>query len=401
MRAFLPERSDRPASRDTETEDRIELSPGSKATSSSVIADCPQLRLSTQRVRDNKLPAASQTACVTLDLHANAVAGHFLGHGGEISHVSSLPSRRPDAFMTACGDGVVRVYDSRSPLPNISVASVCEDMGGAAHANVNGVEFVFTGGGRSQSIRCFDLRAQTPLYELSTGNLEIRGLQFDQPTSTLYALGEGVPGEGREYCRIRDGSTATGRRLRSDSMALDSDGEQTEDEDSDGDDAASSSSLDHPRWPADSPHRPDAFGCLFDAGEHRLCAPWLSERSPDASSGLPLHAERRPGGLAAVRRRDARTRPLRLLDASVRSAHCISLVPTPDPQRAAELDRPRSVFLSLRGVCSRARVCSSFCPASTRCERPTRPSTRRPRPHRSRCQPASPFRSRPTPSRTT
>ena len=283
----------------------------------------------------------------------------------------------------------------------MSVASVCEDMGGAAHANVNGVEFVFTGGGRSQSIRCFDLRAQTPLYELSTGNLEIRGLEFDQPTLTLYALGEGVPGEGREYRRIRDGSTATGRRLRSDSMALDSDGEQSEDEDSDGDDEASSSSLDCPRWPADSPHRPDAFGCLFDAGEHRLCAPWLSERSPDASSGLPLHAERRPGGLAAVRRRDARTRPLRLLDASVRSAHCISLVPTPDPQRAAELDRPRSVFLSLRGVCSRARVCSSFCPASTRCDRPTRPPTRQPRPHRSRCQPASPSRSRPTPSRTT
>ena len=58
--------------------------------------------------------------CVALDLeHGGAVASRYLGHSGTITELSTSPEDA-NIFLTAAGDGYVRLYDRRRPLPGLT-----------------------------------------------------------------------------------------------------------------------------------------------------------------------------------------------------------------------------------------------------------------------------------------
>lgn len=60
--------------------------------------------------------------CVAVDLeHGGKVASRFLGHGGEINHISTSPEGDPNWFVTASLDGYARLYDMRQPIPSFTI----------------------------------------------------------------------------------------------------------------------------------------------------------------------------------------------------------------------------------------------------------------------------------------
>lgn len=49
---------------------------------------------------------------------------------------------------------------------------------------------VFSGGTKTEGIKCWDVRASQCVYELSTGNTAVQGIAWSPETSTLYAATE-------------------------------------------------------------------------------------------------------------------------------------------------------------------------------------------------------------------
>lgn len=61
-------------------------------------------------------------SCVALDLDSAKVSARYLGHSSAVRQFSTSP-RDPQTFLTAGSDGYVRLYDTRTPLPGISIAT--------------------------------------------------------------------------------------------------------------------------------------------------------------------------------------------------------------------------------------------------------------------------------------
>lgn len=109
-------------------------------------------------------------------------------------------------------------------------------------------QVIFTGGTRSQQIKCWDVRARAPLYELATGNNTVGDIAWDAPRSTLYAQTECeyVDGLGRnsDYRKFRaakdDQNDYSGRY-----------------------------------WPSKAFHDENSFGYAWDCGDHALCELFL------------------------------------------------------------------------------------------------------------------------------
>ena len=100
----------------------IERSTGTDATLTIRFTDPALDPLRWQRLSNAKMLCTQKRgfSCYTIDLQAGGkVTSRYLGHGGEVNCIS-VSEGDPNAFLTACNDGVVRLYDVREPLPRLS-----------------------------------------------------------------------------------------------------------------------------------------------------------------------------------------------------------------------------------------------------------------------------------------
>jgi sugar lactone lactonase YvrE len=103
---------------------------------------------------------------------------------------------------------------------------------------------LFTGATGAQAIRLWDIRANTAVYKLSTGNNWVNSLHWDHDRNYLWAA---TTADCKEHGF---------RRLRDDENGDDMwDGE--------------------PLWPKKAFHREDYFGEMFNANGHLLCKKWF------------------------------------------------------------------------------------------------------------------------------
>ncbi|KAJ7150615.1 hypothetical protein C8R46DRAFT_1358155 [Mycena filopes] len=198
---------------------------------------------------EDGLVVPSDYSCVALDLDSAKVAARYLGHSDAVRQFSTSPGD-PQTFLTAGSDGYVRLYDTRMPLPGISIAT---DAMAAVFIHPDGAPLVFTGSGSDQVIRLWDLRTAKMVYELSTGNNDVTALAWDARRNHLYAT-------TRCEHLDRNGEARSGFY-----RAVEVQGEFVLRED-----AEDAYEQDLVVWPSDAAHGEDYFGHLFDAAGHRI-----------------------------------------------------------------------------------------------------------------------------------
>ncbi|QRW23498.1 ribosomal protein L44 [Rhizoctonia solani] len=190
--------------------------------------------------------------CVSIDLeYSGKTMARYLGHGGAVSDFS-VSATDSQMFLTACHDGYARLFDIRQPLPVITLDACGADAfcEAVVLAHPDGIPTVFTGTGKHEQIKVWDIRACTPIYELATGNNAVKSLAWDSKRNCLYAATECAYMDrmGRHY-DYRPG------RVPSQSSQ---EGEASYEEDYDR------------CWPFEAWHAEDYFGYTFDAGDHRI-----------------------------------------------------------------------------------------------------------------------------------
>ncbi|KAG8678274.1 hypothetical protein FRC08_017924, partial [Ceratobasidium sp. 394] len=107
----------------------------------------------------------------------------------------------PQMFLTACDDGYARMFDLRTPLPIVTfdACQLNETCDAAVLAHPDGIPTVFTGTGKAEQVKMWDVRARTPVYELATGNNQVKSLAWDSDHNCLYAATECSYQERRDY----------------------------------------------------------------------------------------------------------------------------------------------------------------------------------------------------------
>ncbi|KAG8719131.1 hypothetical protein FRC09_011578 [Ceratobasidium sp. 395] len=249
---------------DRDDPENLETSTGSTATSHIKFTGHSKLVLSGWEI----LPETSSTMlchpdnheCFTIDLeHGGAINTYYLGHGGRVNDFS-LSGGDPQVFLSACSDGFARLFDRRAPLPALTFE--VRDYGefyAIALAHPDGVLTVFTGTGRCEQIKVWDVRARACVYELATGNNRPNTLAWDPNRNCLYAATE---------CRYQDriGYRHEYRLSR-----------KWQDQDLDKDDMEPDVA-----WPENAWHDEYYFGYAFDAGEHRIYR-YAFKEDPDPS----------------------------------------------------------------------------------------------------------------------
>ncbi|KAF8598012.1 hypothetical protein BDV93DRAFT_595430 [Ceratobasidium sp. AG-I] len=286
--------------------DEIEQSSGTKPTSQLTFADNPSLKPAEwhplTQSPSSMLCTTSETGstgskydCFVLDLeHGGKIAARFLGHGGNISNFSvSTPD--PQVFLTSCSDGFARMYDIRRPLPVLTFDACGQHdfCKAVALAHPDGIPTVFTGSGKAEQIKVWDVRACTPIYELATGNNRVTSLVWDSGYNSLYAATETSHmdrlGTHHGY-RPTKAPTQAQRSQLGGNVDEDEDMGEDEDEDMDNDYYDDNCRC----WPEDAMHNEHYFGYAFDAGEHRIYRYRFKEDS--SSLILPDYGDARMGG---------------------------------------------------------------------------------------------------------
>ncbi|KAL1940225.1 hypothetical protein VTO73DRAFT_9177 [Trametes versicolor] len=239
--------------------------------------------------------------CYALDLEAGGkIASRFLGHGGNVTAFSTSTGDA-NVFLTACADGYARLYDVRHPLPAMTIDSgksseFCEAV---TLVHPDGIPTVFTGGGRSQSIKTWDIRARALVYELSTGNTAVHTLTWDERRTTLYAgtecdymdrLGRTYDYRGAHIPRWAE--RRPGERMAQ-TAAYPGYVEDETDENGDAYDSAEDSDGIH-CWPKRAAHDEKAFGYAYDAGDHVFLRYRFKEDADPTV--LPEYGQARYGG---------------------------------------------------------------------------------------------------------
>ncbi|KAF8755576.1 WD40 repeats protein, partial [Rhizoctonia solani] len=209
--------------------------------------------------------------CVSIDLeYSGKTMARYLGHGGAVSDFS-VSATDSQMFLTACHDGYARLFDIRQPLPVITLDACGADAfcEAVVLAHPDGIPTVFTGTGKHEQIKVWDIRACTPIYELATGNNAVKSLAWDSKRNCLYAATECAYMDrmGRHY-DYRPG------RVPSQSSQ---EGEAPYEEDYDR------------CWPFEAWHAEDYFGYTFDAGDHRIFR-YAFKEDPDTSI-LPAYGD--------------------------------------------------------------------------------------------------------------
>lgn len=222
------------------------------------------------------------TVAVDLEGGGKSVA-RYIGHGAELSAggiaVSASPEGDKNVFVTACMDGLARLYDVRHPLPVLSMdcGNRSEGCPAAVLIHPDGIPTVFTGGEAKEHIKMWDIRARAAVYEMSTGNNAVVGMAWDAQHNSLYAATEcrymDRMGNSLEYRRgkvpIEQRENINQNQSQHDGVEEEDDGveEDMEDEEEDDDD---DDDLNMRCWPKKAYHDEDFFGYMFDAGEHRI-----------------------------------------------------------------------------------------------------------------------------------
>ncbi|KAJ7480853.1 hypothetical protein FB451DRAFT_1556344 [Mycena latifolia] len=205
-------------------------------------------------------------------------------------------------FLTAAADGYVRLYDTRRPLPSLSLAA--EECGGAVLVRPGGIPqnaVVLAGSSKDEVVRLWDVRAAKTVYELSAGNNAVGGLAWDAECSVLYVATVSANFNRKfehtfgyrlanvdgmvitlarrgDRGRNQDALRAMNARCicENDTKACENAahtllGDHNLDCDSDPDYDYRYDRWDEDiSWPCNALHKEDYFGALFDAGEHRL-----------------------------------------------------------------------------------------------------------------------------------
>ncbi|KAG9127563.1 hypothetical protein FRC07_012193 [Ceratobasidium sp. 392] len=201
--------------------------------------------------------------CITINLeHQGSLVSRYIGHGGAVADLS-VSAADPQVFLTACSDGFVRLFDIRTPLPVLTF-DACqqnEACDAAVFTHPDGIPTIFTGTGKAEQIRMWDVRARTSVYELATGNNQVESLAWDSTRNCLYAA------TAWSY-RDRLG-------YRHDYRTRRSSGRDEDDEDEDEDDEEHA-------WPRNAWHDENYFGYTFDAGDHRIYR-YAFKEDPDVS----------------------------------------------------------------------------------------------------------------------
>lgn len=143
---------------------------------------------------------------------------------------------------------------------------------------------VFTGTGKAEQIKVWDVRARTPVYELATGNNGVASLVWDAERNSLYAATETSYmdrlGNHHDYRRAKIPKRDSAPQPSEVVVEDDDQDDEFEDVDDDEDDFDGNERC----WPKGAMHNEDYFGYTFDAGEHRIC-----ELSIFVSASLYLH----------------------------------------------------------------------------------------------------------------
>ncbi|KAG2440537.1 hypothetical protein HYH02_010415 [Chlamydomonas schloesseri] len=158
---------------------------------------------------------------LTWDMDTKRVRNRFFGHLYQVEDLAAAPPecRQQHLFASCARNGDVKIWDTRSsgggaaitltnggtgPLSAVCLVASSSGGGGmgagggggggdsgssGGGGGAVGVGMLCFAGGATESIWCWDLRrgAARPLYELSTGNTNVRALAWHPPTGTLLA----------------------------------------------------------------------------------------------------------------------------------------------------------------------------------------------------------------------
>ncbi|KAJ7674225.1 hypothetical protein B0H17DRAFT_946677 [Mycena rosella] len=205
-------------------------------------------------------PAESEDySFISLDLeHGGKQVARYFGNGAGIGEFSTSAAD-PNVFMTAANDGHMRLYDTRVPLPVLTIcsASGTEECGAVLLVHPDGIPAVFTGSTNDQVVRLWDIRARKLVHELSTGNNGVNGMTWDATHSALYVS---------TTCGFmdRNGYTSDYRRARLPANML------PEPLPAGGMPNYDDEGPFNKCWPKQAIHSEDYWGEAFDAGNHRI-----------------------------------------------------------------------------------------------------------------------------------
>ncbi|KAG2446142.1 hypothetical protein HXX76_000739 [Chlamydomonas incerta] len=148
------------------------------------------------------------------DMDTRRVRNRFFGHLLKVTDMAAPPAscQQPHIFASCSHGGDVKVWDllgsgggavitlvkgDTEPLFAVCLAAsrvgaAGAGAGGDGGSGARGMDMLCFAGGSNESIWCWDLRrgAARPLYELSTGNTNVRALAWHEPSSPLLAVRE-------------------------------------------------------------------------------------------------------------------------------------------------------------------------------------------------------------------
>jgi hypothetical protein len=120
------------------------------------------------------------------NLHTQKLERVFQGHGAYIQGLYTNATL-PEFVGSAGCDRTARLWDSRASQACVfTLAGHSERVESLDFTLVDGVPFAFTGS-NDEGMKVWDLRLALPLYELSSGNSEVRGLFYHNNSNTLFA----------------------------------------------------------------------------------------------------------------------------------------------------------------------------------------------------------------------
>ena len=106
----------------------------------------------------------------------------LLGFGNNVTDLAF----EKNLIAAASADDFVHIFDTRVKFTAMAkLEGHGDQLSTCEIANINGTPFVWSGG-LDQCVRCWDLRMQVPLYELSTGNNTVLALDWHEQSSTLF-----------------------------------------------------------------------------------------------------------------------------------------------------------------------------------------------------------------------
>ncbi|KAG8886316.1 hypothetical protein FRB98_001337 [Tulasnella sp. 332] len=167
-----------------------------------------------------------------------------VGFGADVACIRTHEDM-PDMFVAAGSDPVIRIFDLRSPLPQMVLDGHSKDVTSCAIAPFGGQFPIIFTGGKDELVKAWDIRhTKTCLYELSAGTLMVQDLAWHEAGRTLFI---------------------SGQNLNVDRMGNHHDYEELEEDDTGGE-----SSVEVTYWPTNAMTGKDYFGKRWCSTAHAL-----------------------------------------------------------------------------------------------------------------------------------